>query len=125
MKKSNFSKRTGYGTLSPVVWHQQAKEAVSFFPDKVRSEIGYLLFRLQKGEVLGMPKARPMPQVGHGAYELRVRGADGSYRLFYVIKTEFGILALHAFQKKTQKTDWSDLKLGQRRLKELLGVLNG
>lgn len=125
MTKDNLRNRTGSGTFKKVHWHKHAKEVVSFFPDKVRAEIGYLLYLLQIGKMLNQPQARPMPSVANGAFELRVRGRDGVYRVFYILKTETGILAFHAFQKKTQKTDKNDLRLGQQRLKELLGDLNG
>lgn len=125
MVKDKLTKRTRSGTFKRVRWHRLAKEVVSVFPEQVKSEMGYLLYRLQIGEMIGMPQARSMPTISAGVYEIRVKGRDGIYRLFYVLKTDFGILAFHAFQKKTQKTELSDLKLGRQRLKELLGDLSG
>lgn len=41
--------------------------------EKARLEAGLLLRRLQRGEALGMPHARPMPRVGRKCSELRIR----------------------------------------------------
>ena len=53
----------------------------------------------------GMPcDFKPMPTVGAGAYEIRVRDAAGAFRVIYVAKIADAIYVLHDFQKKTQKT---------------------
>jgi phage-related protein len=72
------------------------------------------------GEQLGMPLSRPMPVVGPGVAELRVRGEDGQFRAFYFTASEEGILVVHAFAKKTQQTPPADIKLARKRLKEML-----
>lgn len=125
MTKKPIYKRTGSGTLRKVVWHPTAKEIVSFFPEQVRREMGYLLYLLQIGEMLRMPKNRPMPQVEPGVYELRVLAEDGTFRVFYYLKHVNGVLVFHAFQKKTQKTELKEIRTGKKRLGELLGVLDG
>lgn len=126
MAKKQLQKRTESGTYKKsVIWHPAAREIVSSFPEDARSEVGYLLFRLQKGEMIEMPLARSMPSVAPGVFELRVRGRDGSFRVFYLLKHESGILAFHAFQKKTEKAEQADIKLGQKRLKELIRGIDG
>lgn len=121
MKKMNLNKRTGYGTLAKVViWHPAARDAVRSFPEEIRVKVGYQLHLLQQGEKLQMPQARPMSSVASGAYELRVKSRDGIFRVFYILKLEDGIFVFHAFQKKTEKTPVDEIKLGQKRLKELL-----
>jgi phage-related protein len=62
---------------------------------------------------------KPMPTVGAGVREIRVRAEAGAFRLMYV--TNFGetIYVLHCFQKKSQKTSSSDLAIAMRRYKEL------
>ncbi len=67
-----------------------------------------------------MPDARPMPEVERGVYELRVRDADGIYRVFYYLKSKKGILVFHAFTKKTQVTPQSEIEIGRKRLWEML-----
>jgi phage-related protein len=61
-----------------------------------------------------------MPAVGPGVSELRVKGKDGAYRVFYCLAAARGILVFHAFVKKTQKTPLMEIQLGRRRLKEIL-----
>jgi hypothetical protein len=42
------------------------------FTTEARVEAGTLLSRLQDGELLGMPHARPLPTIGPRCHELRV-----------------------------------------------------
>lgn len=67
-----------------------------------------------------MPLSRPMPSVGAGVEELRVKDRSGAYRVFYYTKLAGVILVFHAFVKKSQKTPQADIELGQKRLKEIL-----
>ena len=72
------------------------------------------------GETLSMPAARAMPAVAPGVSELRVRGVDGIYRVFYFTATAKGILVFHAFAKKTQRTPPLEIELARKRFEELL-----
>ena len=67
-----------------------------------------------------MPNARPMPAVAAGVSELRIRGENGSFRVFYFTATAKGVLVFHAFEKKTQRTPPLEIELAKKRLKELL-----
>ena len=78
------------------------------------------LFRLQIGEPIAAPVSRPMPVVSAGVSELRVKGADGIYRVFYYLASPKGVLVFHAFVKKTQRTPPLEIELARKRLKELL-----
>jgi len=82
--------------------------------------LGRGLYRLQLGEQLGMPNSRPMPGVGAGVSELRVKSEDGSFRAFYYSASLEGVLVFHAFVKKTRQTPPLEIELGRKRLKELL-----
>jgi phage-related protein len=66
-----------------------------------------------------MPLSRPMPTLGSGAAELRIRDSSGTYRAFYVVRMADAVLVFHAFVKKTQKTPAAELEMGKRRLKEM------
>jgi len=68
---------------------------------------------------------RPMPSVGAGAIEIRVRAKRDQFRVFYVAKFEEAIYVLHAFQKKSQKTAKSDIEKGRKRYKELIEERKG
>lgn len=64
---------------------------------------------------------RPMPIVGAGACEVRVRDASGAFRAIYLARFADAVYVLHAFQKKTPKTAKSDIGLAAARYK-LIGT---
>jgi phage-related protein len=67
-----------------------------------------------------MPLSRAMPSVAPGVAELRLHGEDGHYRTFYLASRARGVLVVHAFTKKTRQTPPSEIRMAQRRLKEML-----
>ena len=80
-----------------------------------RIETGFLLRRLQQGELLTMPHARPMPVIGAHCYELRIQDKDRTWRLVYRI-AEDAILILEVFEKKTPTTPRQTIERCRRRL---------
>jgi phage-related protein len=102
----------------PAVFHPAAKKMIREFPEGVRKELGEAIAKLQLGEMLSMPLSRPMPSVGAGVSELRVKDEAGEWRAFYVVKMAEAVYVFHAFGKKTQETLSREIKLGQKRLKE-------
>ena len=58
---------------------------------------------------------KPMPAIGPGACEIRVRDVSGAYRVVYVAKLADAVYVLHAFKKQTQRTGLVDLELARRR----------
>lgn len=73
------------------------------FSREARLEAGFLLRRLQRGEILAMPHARPMPVIGPRCYELRVRDVSHHWRLIYRIDPDAVVIA-EVFDKKTSRT---------------------
>jgi phage-related protein len=59
-----------------------------------------------------------MPSVGPGVHEIRLR-TGREHRVFYVARFGEAIYVLHAFEKKTRRTDQADLDLARRRYSEL------
>lgn len=106
--------------MRPIIFHPKARDEIRRFPKEARNRLGRGLFRLQMGESLGMPNARPMPAVSSGVSELRVRGADGVFRVFYYTASSRDVLVFHAFEKRTQKTPLLEIEMARKRLKELL-----
>ncbi len=104
-------------TEKPVYWFGNSKEDLCDFPNEARREAGFALWKVQQGQPA--PDFKPMPIVGQGVQEIRIRTED-AYRIFYVAKFEEAIYILHVFQKKTQKTSQHDIQLGQRRYKDLI-----
>lgn len=92
------------------------------FPAAVRLAMGRELRRVQEGHEPN--DSKPMPSVGPGVREVRVRDPSGAYRTIYVATPPEAVYVLHAFQKKTRKTATSDFDLAKTRLKALLRERN-
>lgn len=105
--------------MKKVVWIKKTLKVIQSFPDSVKKELGFFLFKLQRGEILEMPHSRSMPTVAKGCFELRVKAGDGSYRVFYLLKIENKVIVFHAFKKKTQKTPVKEINIARKNLKEL------
>lgn len=88
------------------------------FPATVRQEVGYQLDKVQRG--LEPKDWKPMATVGQGVREIRIRDANGAFRVIYVAKLAEAVYVLHCFQKKTQKTSKADLDLAEARYRALL-----
>lgn len=88
------------------------------FPTSARREAGHQLDQVQQGR--DPDDWKPMNTIGPGVREIRIRDADGAFRVIYAAKFEEAIFVLHCFQKKSQRTSREDLALATRRYKELL-----
>jgi phage-related protein len=99
----------------PLVWlHGEIKTPP--FSREARLEAGYLLGRLQRGEILSMPLSRPMPVIGPRRCELRVADRDHNWRIMYRADAD-AIVILEVFAKKTQATPKDVIDRCQKRLK--------
>ena len=97
-----------------------AKAELSAFPDSARLRAGHELFMVQVGRE--PDDWKPMPSVGAGVCEVRVRDETGQYRLIYVANLGAAVYVLHAFQKKSRKTSNVDLRLARRRYREAIAI---
>jgi phage-related protein len=100
-----------------VLWLGSARKDLRAFPPSARRRAGHDLDLIQQG--LEATDAKPMPVVGDGVYEIRVR-AGGAFRIFYAAKFAEGIVVIHAFQKKTQQTTRLDIETGATRYRQFL-----
>lgn len=101
----------------PIGWRGSSYEDVLRFPAGARSEAGYQLHLIQRGQ---QPDDwKPMPIVGLGTIEIRIHIAT-EYRVIVVTKFAEAVYVLHAFTKKTQKTLKSDIGLAKQRYKRLV-----
>ena len=100
----------------PLAWlHGEVKSPP--FSLAARLETGFLLRRLQRGDLLAMPQSRPMASIGPRCHELRINDVAGQWRLIYRIDTDAIVIA-EVFAKKSAKTPKSILEICRRRLKE-------
>jgi len=105
-------------TLKPVKWVGDSRERIRDFPGVPRHEAGYQLERVQAGKE---PKDwKPMPSIGIGVNEIRVRGDSGALRVIYLARFTEAVYVLHAFQKKARKTAKADIDLARRRFRALV-----
>lgn len=105
--------------MKPLEFLGSSRDDLAAMPAGPRHTIGLELMRVQFG---GDPRDfKPMPTVGAGAYEIRVRDASGAYRVMYVARFEAAVYVLHAFQKKTQQTARTDIELAKVRYKMIGG----
>jgi phage-related protein len=86
------------------------------FPDSASNKVGRQLRRVQRG--LDPLDWKPMPSIGKGVREIRVRDDGGAFRAIYMIEASNGnLVVLHAFEKKAQKTPKADVDLARKRLR--------
>jgi phage-related protein len=99
---------------------KQCQKEILDFPDEIRGDLADLLTRLDVGLMLSMPISRPMPSIGKGVHELRLKDASGIYRVIYVFVAQNNVWLIHGFKKTTQQTPHKNIELAKKRLKEVL-----
>jgi phage-related protein len=93
----------------PLVFVRSALRDLRAFPAAPRRKAGHELLRVQRG---GRPLDwRPLSIVGRGVQEIRVH-SEGEWRVVYV---------LHAFGKKSQRTNPLDIAVARARLRVARG----
>jgi phage-related protein len=99
----------------PLVWlHGEIRTPP--FAEEARIEAGFLLRRLQQGEQLSLPQARPMPTIGKRCHELRIRDRDHVWRIIYRIDGD-AIVVLEVFAKASGGTPEDVKETCRQRLK--------
>ncbi len=101
----------------PVVFTGSSLEDLRAFPENARREAGHQLDQVQRG--FEPDDWKPMPTIGEGVREIRIRDKTGAFRVVYVAKFERAVYVLHCFQKKSQKTAQQDIELASQRFREL------
>ena len=82
---------------------------------EVRREIGGDIRNVQDGWPLGKPY---VDGFGHGLYEVRTSYRSQQFRVFFTI-VDGGMVLLHGFQKKTQKTPPHEIAVARHRKEDL------
>ena len=102
----------------PLAWLSGEIKSPPFGSD-ARIEAGFLLRRLQRGESIGLPHSRPMPNVGPGCHELRIVDVGGrvSWRIMYHIASD-SVVILDVFKRQTEATPHAVIDACKRRLSE-------
>ncbi len=105
----------------PLEFRGSSLDDLRAFPFAARREAGHQLDQVQNGQE--PDDWKPMNTVGQGVKEIRIRDADGAFRVIYVAKFADAVYVLHCFQKKTEKTNKADIELAGKRYRDLLQEL--
>lgn len=101
--------------MRQLIWLGTSLDDLRAMPASARAELGTDLRWIQQG---ADPRDwKPMPLVGAGAREIRVRTASGAFRALYVVEGAREVYVLHVFQKKTKRTTSHDIWKGKARYK--------
>jgi len=112
----DFSDPAAAAKVLPVVFQGDSKRVLQSFPDGVKNDLGYALYRLQLGQT--PPDRKPVQTVGAGVYELREGDARAWYRILYV-RREKVIQVLHCFEKRSNAIEQKDIETAKTRLKRV------
>jgi phage-related protein len=105
--------------VKPITFLGDSLARLRDFPDGARSEAGFQLSEVQRGN--DPHDWKPMKTVGPGVREIRIREAGGAFRVLYLATPPDRVLVLHAFRKKTQATPQKDIDIAAKRLREWKG----
>lgn len=104
--------------MKPVRFLGDSLDRLREFPRAARHDAGYQMEKVQRGEQ--PDDFKPMPSVGQGVEEIRVRSGPGSFRVIYLARLADAVHILHAFAKKTRATARRDIELAKKRYAELM-----
>ena len=104
--------------MKPVHFVGSSREDMKELPEDARETAGHQLFKVQQGKE--PDDWKPMPTVGPGVNEIRVRDESGAYRVLYLAKFEEAVYVLHVFEKRSQKTSKGDIQFARSRYADLL-----
>lgn len=103
--------------MKSIVFLGDSLDIIRAFPEQARRQIGFELRQVQHG--LDPSDWKSMKIVGSSVREIRVRDASGAFRVLYTASLADAVYVLHAFQKKTQKTEKRELDVAILRLRLL------
>jgi phage-related protein len=104
--------------MKPVRFLGDSLRCLREFPVDAKHDAGYQLDKVQRG--LQPDDFKPMPTIGRGVEEIRIREDSGIYRVIYTARLPDAVYVLHAFRKKTQHTSRLDIDIVKARFNELM-----
>ena len=87
--------------IKPVQFLGDSLQCLRDFPVDARQDAGYQLDKVQRG--LQPDDFKPMPTIGRGVEEIRIRDDSGIYRVIYTARFADAIFVLHAFPRFRRK----------------------
>ncbi len=103
--------------MKPVRFLGDSLERLREFPEDAGHGAGFQPEQVQRGE---QPNDfKPMPCIGKGVEEIRVRDDSGIYCVVYTARLPEAVYVLHAFREKTQATTKRDAETARERFAQL------
>ena len=103
--------------LKSISWEGNSLNQLRSFPEKPRAQMGFQLHLVQQG--LDPTNWKPFRTIGPGVKEICIH-ADSEYRILYIANFAECIYVLHAFIKKSKKTEKRDIEIARKRYKIIL-----
>jgi phage-related protein len=100
----------------PLVWLTKTVTTPPF-SSEARIKAGYLLRKLQQGEILGPPDAKKLADLCPKCYELRIKDRDKWYRIMVRIDSD-AIVILGWFEKKSNRIPKKVLEACGKRMRD-------
>ncbi|MFM0596316.1 type II toxin-antitoxin system RelE/ParE family toxin [Paraburkholderia dilworthii] len=88
------------------------------FPEEARRQAGFQLGKIQAG--LDPDDWKSFDSIGPGTREIRIKEANGIFRVMYVTKFVNALYVLHCLQKKTQRLTPHDRKIAETRYRAII-----
>ena len=98
--------------MKPLKFVRTSLNDLRDFPAVARQRAGYQLHKVQAGQQPSVWK--PMIPIGPCVHEIRIHTCQ-AFRVIHVAHIEGAVFVLHAFRKKTKKTNHRDLEIARRR----------
>ena len=103
--------------MKPLQFLGDSLKRLREFSREAQHDLGYQLDQVQRGKQ--PTDFKPMPSIGKGVEEIRLRDESGTYRVIYAARLADAVYVLHAFQKKAQATSKRDLDIAKERFAQL------
>lgn len=87
--------------MKPISFRGNSLDDLRQFPLDARREAGYQIDRVQNG--LEPSDWKPMNSVGQGVKEIRIRDADGAFRVIYLAKLRMPRMSCIASRRRARK----------------------
>jgi len=105
------------GNWRVVYYNSKVEVKILAWPQKLLERYLRIVNLIEsEGANLRMPLARAL---GDGLFEIRVKAKDGIGRAFFCYAVKQEVMVLHGFIKKTRETPLKELKLAQKRMREV------
>ena len=93
---------------------------IEFIGSLTKRDRARMLASLKTVEDMGLNSLRvKFRQIKNNLWEIKIQGADSSYRIFYVILHGNTMVLLHAYKKQSQKAPIKEIEIAEKRLLEV------